>query len=59
VAIALGILLFVVQTRRHPEAELSVYREDRGPKSAGVPKAEEVVVVVESVALVDHEGKGA
>lgn len=31
VAIALGIVLFVVQSRRHPEAETRVYREGRSP----------------------------
>lgn len=58
VAIALGIVLFVVQTRRHPEPELSVYREGRGPKSAAEPKPEEAVAD-ESVDLVNHEGKSA
>jgi prolipoprotein diacylglyceryl transferase len=33
VAIALGIVLLVMQTRRHPEPELSVYREDWLPKA--------------------------
>ncbi len=56
VAIALGIVLFVVQTRRHPEPELSVYREGRGPKTAVVPKTE---ARAESADLVDHESKGA
>lgn len=32
VAIGLGILLFVVQTRRHPEPETSVYQVGREPK---------------------------
>ena len=27
VAVALGVILFVVQTRRHPELELSIYRD--------------------------------
>ncbi|MCS5734225.1 prolipoprotein diacylglyceryl transferase [Herbiconiux sp. CPCC 203386] len=31
-AIALGIVLFVVQSRRHPGVEVSVYRAGRGPK---------------------------
>lgn len=55
VAIALGIVLFVVQKRRHPEPELSVYREGSGPKSPADPKAEAVVGA--SARLVDHEGK--
>ncbi|CAN5457995.1 prolipoprotein diacylglyceryl transferase [soil metagenome] len=32
VAIAIGIVLFIVQTRRHPEPELSPYRDGRGPR---------------------------
>ena len=48
VAIALGIALFVIQTRRHPEPELSVFREGRGPA---------VVKTAEPAPLVDHEGK--
>ncbi len=32
VAIALGIVLFAVQSRRHPGLEISVYREGRGPR---------------------------
>jgi prolipoprotein diacylglyceryl transferase len=36
IAIALGIVLFVVQTRRHPELEPSPYAEGRGPRA---PKA--------------------
>ncbi|MGA1837869.1 prolipoprotein diacylglyceryl transferase [Herbiconiux sp. 11R-BC] len=32
VAILLGIVLFVVQSRRHPGLETSVYREGRGPR---------------------------
>ena len=31
VAIALGVALFVVQTRRHPGPELTIYREGREP----------------------------
>lgn len=34
VAIALGLILFAVQTKRHPEPELSVYR-DGGPADEG------------------------
>ncbi|MEP6478008.1 MAG: prolipoprotein diacylglyceryl transferase [Rhodoglobus sp.] len=44
VAIALGILLIVVQTRRHPELELSVYSEGRAPAAVDAkagPTAEE------------------
>ena len=55
-AIALGIVLFVVQTRRHPEAELSVYREGRGPKAA-VESIANSEAAGESARLVDHEGK--
>ena len=32
VAIAIGIVLFIVQTRRHPEPELSPYLAGRGPQ---------------------------
>jgi len=32
VAIALGIILFVVQSRRHPGVEISVYRPGRSPR---------------------------
>ncbi|MFZ4894371.1 prolipoprotein diacylglyceryl transferase [Plantibacter sp. Mn2098] len=39
VAIALGIALFVVQTRRHREPELSVYREGRGPAAVATAAA--------------------
>ena len=58
VAIALGIVLFVVQTRRHPEPELSVYRAGGGPKAAVESKTNDAVVG-ESTDLVDHEGKSA
>ena len=34
VAVALGVILFVVQTRRHPEPELSVYSDGRQPEPA-------------------------
>lgn len=34
VAIAIGIALFIVQTRRHPEPEPSPYRDGRGPQQA-------------------------
>lgn len=33
VAIAIGIVIFIVQTRRHPEPELSPYRDGRGSQS--------------------------
>lgn len=33
IAIALGILLFVIQTRRHPEAETSIYLPGRSPEA--------------------------
>lgn len=39
VAIALGIVLFIVQTRRHPEPELSPYRDGRGPQSTAASSA--------------------
>jgi hypothetical protein len=32
VAIGLGVLLIVVQSRRHPEPETSVYQAGREPK---------------------------
>ncbi|MEO8095928.1 MAG: prolipoprotein diacylglyceryl transferase [Pseudolysinimonas sp.] len=35
VAIALGVVLFIVQSRRHPEPELSIYRDGREPESRG------------------------
>lgn len=34
VAIALGIALFVIQSRRHPEPETSIFRDGVGPKVA-------------------------
>jgi len=37
VAVALGVILFVVQTRRHPEPELSVYRDGREPTPEAKP----------------------
>jgi prolipoprotein diacylglyceryl transferase len=33
VAIVLGVVLFVVQTRRHPEPETSVYHDGRAPQA--------------------------
>ncbi len=37
IAIAVGVTIFVVQSRRHPEPEVSVYRDDRAaPDRAGV-----------------------
>mgnify|MGYP001219927692 CR=1 FL=1 len=36
VAVAVGVVLFVVQTRRHPEPELSPYRDGRGPARKSV-----------------------
>ncbi|HET8927935.1 MAG TPA: prolipoprotein diacylglyceryl transferase [Microbacterium sp.] len=39
VVIALGIVLIVVQTRRHPEAETSVYREGREPEAQPVAES--------------------
>ncbi len=51
VAIALGVVLIVVQSRRHPEPELSVYRADRAehpstphipaPGEASIPELEQ------------------
>ncbi len=41
VTIAIGIVLLVVQLRRHREAETSVYREGWVPKADRVKKAEE------------------
>lgn len=55
-AIALGIILFVVKTRLHPEPELSIYREGRGPKGAIEPEPEDATLG-QSADLVDHEGK--
>jgi prolipoprotein diacylglyceryl transferase len=40
VAIGLGVLLIVVQSRRHPEPETSVYRTGREPKPTQAPNAE-------------------
>lgn len=57
VAVALGIMLFIVQTRRHPEPETSVYREGRGPKSAPATLVDDAGIT-ESVHVMDHEGKG-
>jgi prolipoprotein diacylglyceryl transferase len=33
-AIALGVILFIIQSRRHPEPESSIYRDGRGPASS-------------------------
>jgi prolipoprotein diacylglyceryl transferase len=58
VAIALGIVLFLVQARRHPEPEISVYREGRGPKAVVEPEGDtDTVAAGESARLVDHESK--
>ena len=40
VAIALGIILIVVQTRRHPAPETSVYRTGREPEVLSTPATE-------------------
>ncbi len=37
-AVVLGIVLFIVQGRRHPGLEISVYREGRGPKGVASPE---------------------
>ncbi|MFB2597719.1 prolipoprotein diacylglyceryl transferase [Herbiconiux sp. P17] len=37
-AIALGLVLFFVQGRRHPGLEISVYRAGRGPKGVKTPE---------------------
>lgn len=37
-AIALGVALFIVQTKRHPEPEFSVYRDGHAPAGAAVSK---------------------
>ena len=55
-AIALGIVLFVVQTRRHPEPEISVYREGCGPNAVAESEAD-TSTDGESARLVDHERK--
>lgn len=39
VAIALGVVLFLVQTRRHPEAELTPYRDGRSAPPSAVSDA--------------------
>ena len=41
VAIALGVALIVVQSRRHPEPETSVYRAGRGPRAGAPGKVED------------------
>ena len=56
VAIALGVVLFIVQTRRHPEPETSVYRDGRGPKPAAAPAGDDAATG-ESARLVEHESK--
>jgi prolipoprotein diacylglyceryl transferase len=56
IAIALGIVLFVVQTRRHPEPETSVYREGRDPKG-GIEPTTEDVALAKSADLANQEGK--
>jgi prolipoprotein diacylglyceryl transferase len=40
-AILLGIILFVVQSRRHPGVEISVYRAGRGPRPVTKKKGSE------------------
>ena len=40
IAIALGMILIVVQTRRHPTAEISVYRTGREPEVVSTPATE-------------------
>ena len=52
-AIALGVVLFVVQSRRHPEPEVSIYRDGRGPTGAD---AQPAPVFESSEDLVEHEG---
>ncbi|MBX3310900.1 MAG: prolipoprotein diacylglyceryl transferase [Cryobacterium sp.] len=49
-AIALGIILIVVQSRRHPEPEVSVYRPGREPHAANAPE------MATSPAKVDEHG---
>lgn len=39
VMIALGVVLIIVQGRRHPEPEVSVYREGRAPRLEPSPEA--------------------
>jgi len=57
VAIALGIVLFVVQARRHPEPETSVYLEGRGSRGAAKPELD-AAKIGGSARLMDHERKG-
>jgi prolipoprotein diacylglyceryltransferase len=40
IAIALGVILIVVQTRRHPTEETSVYRAGREPEAESASSAE-------------------
>jgi prolipoprotein diacylglyceryl transferase len=42
-SIAIGIVIFVVQTRRHPEPEISVYRDGFVPKEPKGKKGDAVV----------------
>ncbi len=49
VAIALGVVLFIVQTRRHPGPETSVYRDGRGPKPAAASTVDEAATGKSSV----------
>lgn len=58
VAIGLGIVLFVVQARRHPEPETSVYREGCGPQGADWPTTEDAAPGT-SAHVVKQESKGA
>lgn len=48
VAVALGIVLFVVQSRRHPGVETSIYRTGRGPRGAGTPEEAEAAAAAEA-----------
>lgn len=54
IAVALGIALFLVQTRRHPEPETSVYRDGHGPHLKGEAATNDKVASDE---LVEHDSQ--
>lgn len=59
IAIALGVTLFVVQSRRHPEPELSVYRSGRMPADAGAESGPEPGAETAGAAGSSSPGGGA
>ena len=50
IVIALGLVLFVVQTRRHPEPELSIFRDGAAPSEAPDTSTQSSATEAETVA---------